>query len=96
MLTKEEVVKVAKLAKIELSEEEIETFSKQLPQILDFIEKLNELDTSKVPPFYEIIDANAPLREDIPQNGLANEDALKNAPQKGNGFFVVPRVVKAE
>ncbi|RUM48886.1 MAG: Asp-tRNA(Asn)/Glu-tRNA(Gln) amidotransferase GatCAB subunit C [Hydrogenothermus sp.] len=96
MLTKEEVVKVAKLARIELSEEEIEIFSKQLPQILDFIEKLNELDTSEVSPFYEIIDANAPLREDTPKEGLTNEEALENAPQKANGFFVVPRVVKAE
>ena len=96
MLTKEEVIKVAKLAKIELSEEEVEIFSKQLPKILDFIEKLNELDTSNVKPFYELIEANAPLREDVPQKGLTNEEALSNAPQKENGFFVVPRVVKAE
>ncbi len=96
MLTKEEVIKVAKLAKIQLTEEEIEVFSKQLPQILDFIEKLNELNTEEVPPFYELIEANAPLREDIPQKGLTNEEALSNAPQKENGFFVVPRVVKAE
>lgn len=96
MLTKKEVVKVAKLAKIQLTEEEIEVFSKQLPQILDFIEKLNELNTEEVPPFYELIEANAPLREDIPQKGLTNEEALSNAPQKENGFFVVPRVVKAE
>lgn len=96
MLTKKEVVKVAKLAKIELSEEEVEIFSKQLPQILDFIEKLNELDTSRIFPFYEIFDANAPLREDIPKKGLTNEEALANSPQKENGFFVVPRVVKAE
>jgi aspartyl-tRNA(Asn)/glutamyl-tRNA(Gln) amidotransferase subunit C len=96
MLTKEEVIKVAELAKIQLTKEEVETFSKQLPQILSFIEKLNELDTENVPPFYEIIDANAPLREDKPIEGLSNEEALSNAPQKENGFFVVPRVVKAE
>jgi len=96
MLSKEDVIKVAKLAKISLSEEEVQIFSVQLPKIIEFVEKLEELDTSDVLPFYELINKEAPLREDVPKPGLTNEEALANAPQKENGFFVVPRVVKSE
>ncbi len=93
MLDKENVIKIAKLAKLELNEEEVEIFSKQLPKILEFIEKLEELETENILPFYELIDKESPLREDIPQKGLSQEEALSNAPEKANGFFVVPRVV---
>ncbi len=93
MLDKESVVKIAKLAKLELNEEEVEKFSQQLPKILEFIEKLEELDTENILPFYELIDKESPLREDIPENGLKREEALANAPEAENGFFVVPRVV---
>ncbi len=93
MLDRESVIKIAKLAKLELSEEEVEKFSVQLPKILDFIEKLEELDTENILPFYELIDKEAPLREDRPEAGLSREEALMNAPQAENGFFVVPRVV---
>jgi len=96
MLSREDVIKVAKLAKISLSEEEIQIFSQQLPEIIKFVEKLDDLKTEDILPFYEIIEANAPLRPDVPEEGLSNEEALANAPQKENGFFVVPRVVKAE
>ncbi len=96
MLSREDVIKVATLAKIKLSEEEIEIFSKQLPEIIAFVEKLEELDTKDVPPFYEIVDQPAPLRPDVPKPGLTQEEALANAPEKKDGFFVVPRVVKAE
>ncbi len=93
MLDKEMVLKVAKLSKLQLKEEEIEIFSKQLPEIIGFIEKLEELDTENILPFYELIDKKAPLREDVPQESLSQEEALANAPQAENGFFVVPRVV---
>ncbi len=93
MLDKESVVKIAKLAKLELNQEEVEIFSNQLPKILEFIEKLEELETENILPFYELIDKDAPLREDIPEKGLSQEEALANAPEKENGFFVVPRVV---
>ena len=96
MLKREDVIKVAALAKIQLSEEEIEVFSKQLPEIIAFVEKLEELDTSDIPPFYELLELPAPLRKDEPKPGLTQEEALANAPEKKDGFFVVPRVVKAE
>ncbi|WP_457622349.1 Asp-tRNA(Asn)/Glu-tRNA(Gln) amidotransferase subunit GatC [Persephonella sp.] len=96
MIDRETVLKVSQLAKLSLTEEEVELFSKQLSDILGFIEKLEELDTENILPFYEMIDRDAPLREDKPEEGLTNDDALKNAPQSEDGFFVVPRVVSAE
>jgi len=93
MIDRETVLNVAKLSKLELTEEEVEVFSKQLGDILKFIEKLNELDTENVEPFYELINQDTPLREDTPKESLSQEEALKNAPQKEDGFFVVPRVV---
>lgn len=93
MIDRETVLNVAKLSKLELTEEEVEVFSKQLGDILRFIEKLNELNTEDVEPFYELINQATPLREDTPKESLSQEEALKNAPQKEDGFFVVPRVV---
>ncbi len=96
MIDKETVIKVAQLSKLKLTEEEVELFSKQLADILGFIEKLEELDTENILPFYEINQQEAPMRDDTPQEGLSNEEALSNAPQSERGFFVVPRVVSAE
>ncbi len=93
MIDKEIVLNVAKLSRLELTEEEVEIFSKQLGDIIGFVEKLNELDTENVPPFYELINIETPMRDDIPEESLSNEEALKNAPQKDKGFFVVPRVI---
>ena len=93
MIDRETVLNVAKLSKLELTEEEEEVFSKQLGDILKFIEKLNELDTENVKPFYELINQDTPLREDTPKESLSQGEALKNAPQKEDGFFIVPRVV---
>lgn len=96
MINKETVVKVAQLSKLKLTEEEVQLFSKQLGDILSFIERLEELDTENILPFYEINQQEAPMRDDIPEKGLSNEEALSNAPQSEKGFFVVPRVVSAE
>ncbi|WP_456401221.1 Asp-tRNA(Asn)/Glu-tRNA(Gln) amidotransferase subunit GatC [Persephonella sp.] len=96
MIDREAVEKVAQLAKLKLRDDEVEVFSRQLSDILRFIEKLEELDTEDILPFYEMINTEAPLRDDIPKEGLTNDDALRNAPQKEDGFFVVPRVVSAE
>jgi aspartyl-tRNA(Asn)/glutamyl-tRNA(Gln) amidotransferase subunit C len=96
MIDKETVLKIAQLSKLELSEKEVDLFSKQLPQIIGFVEKLEELETENILPFYELIDIKAPLRKDEVKKGLSREEALKNALQAENGFFVVPRVVKPE
>ncbi|NPA57836.1 MAG: Asp-tRNA(Asn)/Glu-tRNA(Gln) amidotransferase subunit GatC [Aquificae bacterium] len=96
MIDRETVIKVAKLSKLQLTEEEVELFSHQLSDILKFIEKLEELDTEDILPFYELNRQEAPMRDDEPEKGLTREEALANAPQTENGFFVVPRVVSAE
>lgn len=96
MIDKDTVLNVAKLSKLKLKDEEVEIFSQQLGDILNFVEKLNELDTENVPPFHELIDKETPLREDKPERSLDIEEALKNAPKREENFFVVPRVVKGE
>ena len=96
MIDRETVLKIASLSKLKLSEEEIELFSRQLPDIVKFVEKLEELDTENILPFYEMIDKEAPLRKDEAKKVLSRNEALMNAPEKKDGFFVVPRVVKAE
>ncbi len=93
MVDKETVKNVANLAKLKLKEEEIEIFSKQFNDILNFIDKLNELNVENVEPFYEIEIQERVDREDIPKESLMNEEALKNAPESEGSFFIVPRVV---
>ncbi|MDQ7055075.1 MAG: Asp-tRNA(Asn)/Glu-tRNA(Gln) amidotransferase subunit GatC [Persephonella sp.] len=93
MIDRETVLKVAQLSKLKLKEDEVELFSRQLSEILSFIEKLEELDTESILPFYELIKQETPMRDDEPEEGLTNEEALSNAPQSEKGFFVVPRVV---
>ncbi len=96
MIDKETVLNVAKLSRLKLKDEEVEIFSQQLGDILNFVEKLNELNTENVPPFHELIDKKTPLRKDKPESSLDTEEALKNAPKREGNFFVVPRVVKGE
>ncbi len=92
-LTKEEVLKVAHLARLEFKEEEIEKFRGDLNNILSFIEKLQEVDTEGVEPMYQVNNLSNVLRKDEIKESLTKEEALKNAPQKDDGMFIVPKVV---
>ncbi len=92
-LTKEEVLKVAHLARLEFKEEEIEKFRGDLNNILSFIEKLQEVDTDGVEPMYQVNNLSNVLRKDEIKESLDKEEALKNAPQKDDGMFIVPKVV---
>jgi aspartyl-tRNA(Asn)/glutamyl-tRNA(Gln) amidotransferase subunit C len=96
-LTTEEVGYVADLANLQLSEEELLRMSHDLGKILTYIEDLNELDTASVPPMAQVLyeaDETATLREDRPHTTLSNEEALRNAPVSGAGYFKVPRVIE--
>ena len=96
-LTEEQVRYVADLANLRLSDEEVRRMSEDLGQVLTHIEQLNELDTSNVAPMAQVLydaDETATLREDIPHASLSNHDALANAPQKGAGYFKVPKVIE--
>lgn len=86
---------VAKLARIGLSKEEIEKFSPQLSKVLDYINKLSELDTEEISPTTHVIDIKNVLREDKVKEPLAREEVLKNAPDKEDGCFKVPKVISS-
>ena len=84
---------MAKLARISLTPEEEARFTKELGDILLYMEKLNTLDTSKVPPTSHVLSLKNVFREDEPREGLSNDEALANAPQEKKGFFVVPKII---
>ena len=79
------------LAKLTLGQEEREKVRGELEQILDYVEKLNELDTEAVEPLVHILDEVNVFREDIETNGDGREEALANAPRSKDGQYMVPR-----
>lgn len=93
-ITKETVQGVAHLARIELKENELEKLSKQLQDILDFIDQLKNEDIENIPPTSHILPLKNVLREDIPVESLPAGKALENAPQKEGNLFVVPKVIE--
>ena len=98
-LTEKDVLYVADLAHLELSEEEVKKFLPQLDSILRHMEKLNELDTSQIEPMAQVTypgSQNPPLRADAPRKTFAQEEALANAPEQGAGSFKVPKVIERE
>lgn len=92
-LTREEVLKVAALAKLEFKDEEIEKFQVQLNDILGYIDILDEVDTEGVEPLIQINEGVGKFREDQVRESLTVEEALKNAPQSESGTLIVPKVV---
>lgn len=91
-----QVQKVAKLANLTLTSEEEEKFASQLSNILGYIDELESVDTSDVPPTFNVAPKENVLREDIEELGLTQEEALQNAPVKKDGFFVSKGVFKNE
>ena len=85
---------VAHLARIALTPEEEQTLGSQLEHILGYIEKLNELDVSQVEPTAHAVPLVNVTRPDAVRPSLSNEDALRNAPGKANGLFLVPKIVE--
>ncbi len=93
-LTKDEVLKVAHLARLEFAEDEIERFRGDLNNILKFVEKLQEVDTQGVEPLFQVNhDEENKFRKDEIKESLDPEKALLNAPEKEDGMFIVPKVV---
>jgi aspartyl-tRNA(Asn)/glutamyl-tRNA(Gln) amidotransferase subunit C len=91
-LSADEVRHVAELAKLRLTEAEIEQFAGQLSAILEYAERLQEVDTSSVPPTPYILPLVNVMREDVPAPSLSNKEALANAPDSEDGFFRVRAV----
>ena len=92
-ITIEQVEHVATLAKLHLSEQEKADYTRQLGDILTYIEKLEELDTSDVEPLSHVMDVTNAFREDTPGKSLSREEALANAPETDGKFFIVPKVI---
>jgi aspartyl-tRNA(Asn)/glutamyl-tRNA(Gln) amidotransferase subunit C len=93
-LDKATVARIAALARIRLSEAELEPLAGELSNILTWVEQLNEVDTSGVAPMASVAAARLPMREDKVADGGRREDILGNAPRTARGFFVVPKVVE--
>ncbi|HDS85414.1 MAG TPA: Asp-tRNA(Asn)/Glu-tRNA(Gln) amidotransferase subunit GatC [Phycisphaerales bacterium] len=87
------VERVALLARLELSESEIAQFSTQLSGIVDYIEKINTLDTDRIEPLAHCLPVHNVLRQDEPLSSLSNEAALANAPEQIEGYFKVPKIL---
>jgi aspartyl-tRNA(Asn)/glutamyl-tRNA(Gln) amidotransferase subunit C len=90
MLDRDKVLHVARLARLELSEDEVERMASELSHVLDHIEKIRELDLDGVPPTSHVVDAAAPLRADVPTPCLDRDAVLDAAPEPVDGGFGVP------
>jgi aspartyl-tRNA(Asn)/glutamyl-tRNA(Gln) amidotransferase subunit C len=94
MITQEDVEHVAELARLELTAVEQEQFITQLNNILTYIQKLNELDTTGVEPTSHVIPMSNVLREDEVRPSLERDLVLQNAPEESHFFFKVPRIIE--
>jgi aspartyl-tRNA(Asn)/glutamyl-tRNA(Gln) amidotransferase subunit C len=97
-ISREDVVRVAELAYLDLTEAELETYRAQLDEILEYIGKLNELDTANVEPMAQVLTsdqaADATLREDVVVRSEVVTDILAQAPDTDGPYFLVPRVIE--
>jgi aspartyl-tRNA(Asn)/glutamyl-tRNA(Gln) amidotransferase subunit C len=96
-ITEQEVRRVAELANLALTDDEIVRMTQDMDGILTHIDKLSELDTANVEPMAQVLynsGETATLREDVERKPLGNADALANAPVSGQGYFKVPRVIE--
>lgn len=84
---------VAKLSRLDLSEEQVAQFSGQLSEVLEYIEKLNELDTDGVEPLAHCLPLHNVFRDDTVKTSLDIDEALANAPQRFDEYFKVPKIL---
>ena len=92
MITIKDVEHIAKLARLELTEKEKEKYTKQLGAILDYVQQMNEVDTSNVEPMSHAIPLTNVMREDEVVYENTREELMQNAPAKEYGFFKVPKI----
>lgn len=92
-ITKEQVEHVAHLARLAVTDEEVENLAKDLSAIIEYAEQLNELDTDNVEPTTHVLDLKNVMRKDEPKEWITQEEALKNAPDAEDGQFRVPSIL---
>ena len=93
-VSNELVEKIASLSKLEFNGEQKKAIQKELENMLNFVEKINELDTDHVEPLIHLTQEVNHYREDIPVQILTHEEALKNAPKKDSDYIRVPKVIE--
>ncbi|MEK6552424.1 MAG: Asp-tRNA(Asn)/Glu-tRNA(Gln) amidotransferase subunit GatC [Bacteroidota bacterium] len=92
-VTKKDVEYIAELARLKFKEEELESFTHQLNEILSYVDKLNQLDTENIEPLSHPVENINVFRNDELKQSISTEEALKNAPDKTDEFFKVPKVI---
>ncbi|MFP4070948.1 MAG: Asp-tRNA(Asn)/Glu-tRNA(Gln) amidotransferase subunit GatC [Desulfovibrionales bacterium] len=92
-ITPEEVRKIATLARLELDEDKVNLFAGQFDEILQYMDKLAELDTTEVEPMYTPVEHTSVLREDIVRKDYTREEILGNAPEEDGRYFIVPKIL---
>ncbi len=95
-MDKDTIRKVARLANIEIKDEEVDAIGTQLSGILQWVEQLSEVDTDDVEPLANVVNIDLKLRKDEVTDGNYAEKVLANAPEETQGFFVVPKIVEQE
>lgn len=93
-IDKNTVAKIARLARIQVSEQDQESFAQELTGILKMVEELNAVDTTGIEPLTSVVQMGLPLRADGVSDGGMADKILANAPETAAGFFVVPKVVE--
>ena len=93
-IDKNTTLKIAKLCRIKVKEEEIDELSSQLNSILDWVEQLNEVNTDNIEPLNNVSMSKLPLREDKENTEDFSNEILSNAPEKLEDYFVVPKVIE--
>lgn len=93
-ITKDEVKRIADLARLAITEEEVEMFKEHLDSISSYANQLNEVDTSGVEPTTHVLDLKNIMRKDEPKQWTTQEEVLKNAPDHKDGHFRVPSILE--
>ena len=93
-LTRDQVVGIAELARLDLTEEELALFREQLSEVLEYAERLQALDTDAIPPTATVLPARNVMRSDEPRPSLPREDILANAPETKDGCFQVQAILE--
>ena len=93
MISRDELLKLAALARLRLNEDEIERFKRDIAEMLEYVKTLDEVDISGIEPESQPLVTGNVLREDLVQPSLPVNEALKNAPEQVDNYFKVPKVV---
>ena len=93
-IDKKTTLKIAKLTRLKIDDDEIEELSDQLNAILDWVEQLNEVNTENIEPLSNVSMTTLPFRKDVNTNDDKSKEILSNAPEKLENYFVVPKVIE--